>query len=291
MLSIQIPSQSFGKSAGEHRSGYQIQLSAPELQPLITVIESSLRFQWLSQPERETDRYPAVWYFHPLDEQRGLLYYFEDKGADPRPHVLQRVVGLCLRGEHESFLTALASGKKPSQQINSKGLWKLSIKGAQSKATFPWKSQFLHRGDPATYDLSTRQSPLPAPSKTAPTSLLLSPPPSSRMKPLYTHLACLIIGIVITLLLYPRTERTAEVTPAEQISVSGEQVNEEIQLTYERMCTEVRHLQDSLTAMQQLSEGYRQSMERFKSMHADKLTTEQIHELTELIKKLHQPQR
>ncbi len=290
MPSTHIPSQSFGKATSEHRSGYQILLSAPELQPLTAHIESVLRFQWLSQPEREAERYPAVWYFHPIDAQRGLLYYFEDKGSDPRPHVLHRVVGLCQRDEHESLLAALASGLIPNQTLNSEGQWELRFDAPRSADHFEWKSQFLHRGDPDTYDLSIRHGTTPAPAKKAQVTPWLSPPRSRMKKSLYTHLSCLITGIVITLLLYPRAEPTTEATSAAKAPVTSVQGDRELQettATYIRMREEAQHLQASLTAMQQLSEVYRQSMQRFKNEHADKLTAEQIHELTQLINSLH----
>ncbi len=305
MKQLQIPCQVYGKQLGAARSScYHVIVSAAELDEYQVRITQELNFQWLCLPARQQEPYRDVWYFLALDEQRGLLCQFQDAGADPRPHVLRRTVGLLQRAHHADFLAELQS-IKPSQlsgDVSAEGIWSVHIEeseGIEGKASAPppfdWRTSLLQAGSPETYSLtrlressasSTRQT---GRIKRAITTIFTSP----TLRPYLTHILCLIIGILLSLFLISSgsgdapSAPTAAAAPTSRVVLQHERDDDLTSRELARLSQRVGQLHALQRALGDMREAMQRDVESFYREYREYLSPGQRRQVETLKETLH----
>lgn len=192
-MEYRLVAQEYGKD-DSFGGTYRILKQHDEMLRFERQIRNAFSFQWMPGP----GFYRPVWYFLRLDASQGLLAVFSDRGGDPRPHVLGRIVALCNRHEHTPLLLAVQNSAVNSFSCDDSGI--LTIDCVPGQGEFEWSTRILQAGDRGSY-AGLGESPEPGPRKPDPKPKLLpdpAPPPPSR-----THAPCSswVLRILIVLCL------------------------------------------------------------------------------------------
>lgn len=159
-MEYRLVAQEFGKD-DSFGSTYRILKQHDEMRRFERQIRDVFSFQWMPGP----GVYSPVWYFLRLDASQGLLAVFSDKGGDPRPHVLGRIVALCNRHEHTPLLLAVQNSAVNSFSCDDSGI--LTIDCVPGQGEFEWSTRILQAGERGSY-AGLGESPEPGPRKSDP---------------------------------------------------------------------------------------------------------------------------
>lgn len=170
-MEYRLFAQEYGKN-DSFGGTYRILKQHDEMLRFATQIRDVFFFQWMPGP----GIYRPIWYFLRLDESQGLLAVFSDKGGDPRPHVLGRIVALCNRHEHTPLLLAVQNSAVNSFSCDDSGI--LTIDCVPGQGEFEWSTRFLQAGERGSYT-GLGESPEPGPRKPDPKPKPLSAPTPS----------------------------------------------------------------------------------------------------------------
>ncbi|MGN0821845.1 MAG: hypothetical protein ACI4OX_08740 [Akkermansia sp.] len=175
-MEYRLVAQEYGKD-DSFGGTYRILKQHDEMLRFERQIRDAFSFQWMPGP----GVYRPVWYFLRLDASQGLLAVFSDKGGDPRPHVLGRIVALCNKHEHIPLLLAVQNSAVNSFSCDDSGI--LTIDCVPGQGEFEWSTRILQAGDRGSY-VGLGESPEPGQRKSAPKPTPLpTPTPSLRATP------------------------------------------------------------------------------------------------------------
>lgn len=194
-MEYRLVAQEFGKD-DSFGSTYRILKQHDEMCRFERQIRDVFPFQWMPGP----GVYSPVWYFLRLDASQGLLAVFSDKGGDPRPHVLGRIVALCNRHEHTPLLLAVQNSVVNSFSCDDSGI--LTIDCVPGQGEFEWSTRILQVGDRGSY-AGLGESPEPGQRKSDPKPTLLPAPTPSpgTTPPSRTNAPCPSWGLRILLVI------------------------------------------------------------------------------------------
>lgn len=194
-MEYRLFAQEYGKD-NSFGGTFRILRQHDEMLRFETQIRDVFSFQWMPGP----GVYRPVWYFLRLDESQGLLAVFSDKGGDPRPHVLGRIVALCNRHEHTPLLLAVQNSAVNSFSCDDSGI--LTIDCVPGQGEFEWSTRILQVGDRGSY-AGLGESPEPGPRKPDPKpNPLPDPTPSpGATPPSRTNAPCSAWGLLILLVI------------------------------------------------------------------------------------------
>lgn len=194
-MEYRLFAQEYGKD-NSFGGTFRILRQHDEMLRFETQIRDVFSFQWMPGP----GVYRPVWYFLRLDESQGLLAVFSDKGGDPRPHVLGRIVALCHKHEHTPLLLAVQNSAVNSFSCDDSGV--LTIDCVPGQGEFEWSTRFLQAGERGSYT-GLGESPAPGQRKSdpKPTPLPAPTPSPGATPPSRTNAPCSSWGLRILLVL------------------------------------------------------------------------------------------
>lgn len=211
-MEYRLVAQEFGKD-DSFGGTYRILKQHAEILRFEKQIRDAFSFQWMPGP----GVYSPVWCFLRLDASQGLLAVFSDKGGDPRPHVLGRIVALCNRHEHTPLLLAVQNSAVNSFSCDDSGV--LTIDCVPGQGEFEWRTRILQVGDRGSY-AGLGESPEAGPRKPDPkpkplpdpTPLPRTTPPSRTNAPcsswgLRILLVMCLSSIIVAIFFYNRSQR------------------------------------------------------------------------------------
>ncbi|MGN0873716.1 MAG: hypothetical protein ACI4OZ_00855 [Akkermansia sp.] len=220
-MEYRLFAQEYGKD-DSFGGTYRILKQHDEMLRFETQIRDVFSFQWMPGP----GVYRPVWYFLRLDSSLGLLAVFSDKGGDPRPHVLGRIVALCHKHEHTSLLLAVQNSAVNSFSCDDSGV--LTIDCVPGQGEFEWSTRILQVGDRGSY-AGLGESPEPGPRKPdpkpnplpGPTPLPRTTPPFRNHAPCSLWVLCILLvlclsSIIAAIFFYNRSQqRSSELEGAQ----------------------------------------------------------------------------
>ena len=286
-MEYRLVAQEFGKD-DSFGGTYRILKQHDEMLRFERQIRDAFSFQWMPG----SGVYRPVWYFLRLDASQGLLAVFSDKGGDPRPHVLGRIVALCNKHEHIPLLLAVQNSAVNSFSCDDSGI--LTIDCVPGQGEFDWSTRILQAGDRGCY-VGLGESPEPGQRKSDPKPTPLpAPTPSPRVTPpSRTNAPCSSWGLRILLVLclssiitaiffYNELKNAQAEIDSLKSKLRSERVNGESERReYETICTNLKevitNLRDALDkidkARKRLS-GIVQNKEKTTSSRSDDKQTE-----------------